>query len=121
MSGEPTLDPSAFERLLEITGDDIAFVDELVDTYLDDAVVQLDSLERAADAADIGALIRPAHTLKSSSENVGAAALAAMCRELETRSREGAVPDAIERVAEARDEFGSVWAALLAARRDRTP
>ena len=38
---EPILDPAAFAHLLEITGGDLEFVDELVDTYLDDADAQL--------------------------------------------------------------------------------
>ena len=32
---------AAFERLLEITGGDVEFLDELVDTYLEDAETQL--------------------------------------------------------------------------------
>ena len=39
-----TLDPTAMARLLEITGDDVAFVDELVDTFIDDAATQLEAL-----------------------------------------------------------------------------
>ena len=33
---EAILDPAAFAHLLAITGDDLEFVDELVDTYFDD-------------------------------------------------------------------------------------
>ena len=43
---EVTLDPSAMSRLLEITGGDVAFVDELIDTFLEDATVQLVSAPR---------------------------------------------------------------------------
>ena len=72
MSGEPTLDAAALDRLLEITGDDVAFVDELIDTYLEDALVQLAAMDDAAATGDAAALVRPAHSLKSNSENVGA-------------------------------------------------
>jgi len=41
---EPTLDPAAFAHLLEITGGDLEFVDELIDTYLDDGLVQLEAM-----------------------------------------------------------------------------
>ena len=44
-----TLDPEAMARLLEITGGDQAFVDELVDTFLDDAGTQLEALRAAGD------------------------------------------------------------------------
>ena len=110
------IDQVAFERLLEITGGDLAFVDELVDTYLSDAVVQLDGMRRAAADADAAAMVRPAHSLKSSSENVGALALADRCRSLEAEAKAGAVPDAIARVAACDDAFTAVSAALLAQR-----
>ncbi len=119
MSGEPTLDPAALERLLEITGGEVAFVDELVDTYLDDAVVQLDAMREAAAAGDAAALVRPAHSLKSNSDNVGAMALTVLCRALEADARAGAVPEPEERVAAVQREFEAVRAALLEARAGR--
>ena len=94
VSGEPTLDPAALDRLLEITGDDVAFVDELIDTYLEDAVVQLAAMDDAAATGDAAALVRPAHSLKSNSDNVGAVALTVLCRALETDARGGEVADA---------------------------
>ncbi len=45
-----TLDPSALAHLLEITGGDLGFVDELIDTFLDDATAQLDDMRQAATA-----------------------------------------------------------------------
>ena len=81
------LDAAALEHLLEITGGDQEFVDELVDTYLDDGRAQLAAMRAAADADDPVALLRPAHTLKSSSANVGALDLAELCRTLEADAR----------------------------------
>ncbi|MEO8571534.1 MAG: Hpt domain-containing protein [Chloroflexota bacterium] len=119
MTSEPTFEPEALERLLEITGGDVAFVDELVDTYLDDAVIQLAAMVEAAAAGDPRALVRPAHSLKSSSDNVGAVALANLCRTLESEAREGAVSQAVERVAAVAQAFDAVRADLLAARAAR--
>ena len=113
------IDQVAFERLLEITGGDLEFVDELVDTYLSDAVVQLDGMRRAAADADAAAMVRPAHSLKSSSENVGATSLADACRSLEADGKAGVVPDAAERVAACESTFKAVEAALLAERAGR--
>ena len=117
MTAEPTLDPGAIERLLEITGGDSAFVDELIDTYLQDAETQLDALRQASSAGDVDALVRPAHSLKSSSDSVGAVALTSLCRELELEARSRTVADPVVRVALVADAFDAVRAGLLAARR----
>jgi HPt (histidine-containing phosphotransfer) domain-containing protein len=114
-----TLDPNAMSRLLEITGGDVAFVDELVDTFLDDATVQLDSLRAAGTASDAAAIVRPAHSLKSNSDNVGATVLADLCRSLEADGRAGHVPEMTERIAAIEAEFLSVRAALLETRSTR--
>jgi HPt (histidine-containing phosphotransfer) domain-containing protein len=116
---EPILDPIAFAHLIEITGDDLEFVDELVDTYLDDAHTQLEAMRAAAASGDVEALVRPVHSLKSSSANVGAAALAETCRQLEADARGGAVPDPAARVTECADAFAAAHDALLAERAAR--
>jgi HPt (histidine-containing phosphotransfer) domain-containing protein len=116
---EAVLDPAAFAHLLEITGDDLEFVDELVDTYFDDAVVQLEAMRQAAEKGDTDALVRPAHSLKSSSANVGAATLSEACRSLEADGRTGVVPDFAVRVADCEAIFVAVQSALLAERASR--
>ncbi|HET7169985.1 MAG TPA: Hpt domain-containing protein [Candidatus Limnocylindrales bacterium] len=114
-----TLDPAAMERLLEITGGDIEFVDELVDTFIDDATTQLDGLRAAVADGDAATAVRPAHSLKSNSVNVGATTLAELCRALEADGRAGTVPDLPGRVAAIDIEFAAVREALLAARASR--
>ena len=114
-----TLDPTAMARLLEITGDDVAFVDELVDTFIEDAATQLDALRAAAEAGDADAAVRPAHSLKSNSLNVGANVLADLTRAIETDGRSGAIPDLAERVRAVETEFAGVREALLAERAAR--
>jgi HPt (histidine-containing phosphotransfer) domain-containing protein len=114
-----TLDPSAMNRLIEITGGDVAFVDELIDTFLEDATVQLDALRAGGAASNVAAIVRPAHSLKSNSDNVGATVLADLCRSLEADGRAGHVPDMAERIAAIETEFVAVRAALLEARTAR--
>jgi HPt (histidine-containing phosphotransfer) domain-containing protein len=114
-----TLDPDAMTRLLEITGGDVGFVDELVDTFIDDASTQLLALRSAGDANDAAGVVRPAHSLKSNSVNVGATNLAEMCRMLEADGRSGEVPDMTARIAAVEAEFAAVRAALLEARAGR--
>jgi HPt (histidine-containing phosphotransfer) domain-containing protein len=114
-----TLDPSALEHLLEITGGDLAFVDELIDTYLDDAAGQLDDMRTAAAGGDADAMVRPAHSLKSTSANVGALALAELCRALEADGRTGSISDATARVEACQLAFDDVRTALLEKRTTR--
>lgn len=108
----PAIDPAAFARLAEITGDDPAFLAELVDTYLEDGAAQVDALRVAAEAGDVAALVRPAHTLKSSSASIGATSLAEACRSLEADARADVVADAAARVDAIAAGFEAARAAL---------
>jgi HPt (histidine-containing phosphotransfer) domain-containing protein len=114
-----TLDPEAMTRLLEITGGDRAFVDELVDTFVDDARAQIAALRSAREAGDIDALVRPAHSLKSNAANVGATLLGDLCRALEADARAGDVPDLAARISAVETESDAVREALLAERSAR--
>ncbi len=114
-----SVDTAALDRLLTTTGGDEAFLDELIDTYLADAPEQIAQLRAAAQRGAIADLVRPAHSLKTNSANMGAERLTALCRSLETAARGGTVDDAIERVAAAEAEFGAVRAALIEFRSSR--
>lgn len=114
-----TLDPAAMTRLLDITGGDQGFVDELIDTFIEDATAQIDGLRSAALAGDAEAIVRPAHSLKSNAANVGATELGELARALEADGRTGTVPDVDVRVARVDTEFAAVRDALLAERAAR--
>jgi HPt (histidine-containing phosphotransfer) domain-containing protein len=87
----PVLDERILTEVLETTGDDSAFVRELVQTYLADTPTQLQAMTAAVESDDADALVRPAHTLKSSSATVGAMRLSSIARELEMAGRSGSV------------------------------
>lgn len=114
MTGDDGLDPAAMSALLDVAGGDLDFVDDLAQTYLEDAPLRLAALDDAAAAGDPAGLVAPAHTLKSSSASMGAVRLADLARELEAAARNGAVPDALDRVAAMRAEYERVAAALSA-------
>ena len=118
MSG-PAIDRETLDHLLDITGGDVEFLDELVDTYLEDGRAQIGALQAAVAANAIEDLVRPAHTLKSSSANVGALQLADACRDLEAAARAGAVDDPAVRVQAIVAGFADARDGLLAARADR--
>ena len=112
MSDEP-IDRAAFANLVEMTGGEMEFVDELVDTFLEDGARQVDALQAAVAGSDVAAMVRPAHSLKSGSLNVGAMHLGGRCRELEEAARGGEVPDAARRIDAIAAGFDDVRAALL--------
>ena len=113
-----SIDPAALDAMLEMVGGDVEFLDELVDTFLEDAVTQLEAM-RAAALADAGSLVRPAHSMKTNSANMGAMVLAQLCRDLEARARSGSLDGAVQQVAAAESEFVAVRAELLALRAAR--
>jgi two-component system sensor histidine kinase BarA len=120
MTDEP-IDAAVFANLRDMTGGDHEFVDDLVDTFIDDGRRQVDALQAAVAAGDREALIRPAHSLKSGSLNVGAMRLGVLCRELEETARtSGELPDAAERVGAIASAMDSAAVALLEARAART-
>jgi HPt (histidine-containing phosphotransfer) domain-containing protein len=88
---EPILDETVLAELMASTGNDLAFVRDLVETYLAEAPAQVEGIVIALAGADAAALVRPAHTLKSSSATMGAARLSAIARRLEMAGRSGAL------------------------------
>jgi signal transduction histidine kinase/DNA-binding response OmpR family regulator/HPt (histidine-containing phosphotransfer) domain-containing protein len=111
--GADLLDPQALEairRLRRPGGPDL--LARVVHIYLDDAPALVDRLAEALDAGDIDTFTRSAHTLKSSSANLGARALAERCRELELRGRAGQLDGTRPLLAEVRRRVGSTIAAL---------
>ena len=91
----PVLDEAVLAELSASVEGDRAFVVELVNAYLADGPEMVDEIDGAVAAGDPAALVRPAHTLKSSSATVGALRLAAASRELEMAGRSGSVASAV--------------------------
>jgi signal transduction histidine kinase/DNA-binding response OmpR family regulator/HPt (histidine-containing phosphotransfer) domain-containing protein len=89
----PAVDPSVLEELLGWLGERAPLAEaRLIDTYLGELGHLVGQLQDALERGDLESLHRAAHTLKSSSANMGAQHLAKLCAELEVRSRD-AIPD----------------------------
>jgi HPt (histidine-containing phosphotransfer) domain-containing protein len=88
------LDRGVLADVQASVNDDADFVADLVRTYLADAPSHLADIDTAIAADDAAALVRPAHTLKSSSATVGAMRLSARARRLEMAGRSGTIDDA---------------------------
>ena len=111
----PILDEAVLTELTETTGGDIAFVRELIETFLADTPAQLEAMTAAVEADDADALVRPSHTLKSSSATVGAMRLSSVARELEMAGRTGSLEPAVSgRLEAARAEWRVVDEAIAA-------
>jgi HPt (histidine-containing phosphotransfer) domain-containing protein len=114
-----TLDPTVLAELLEAVGDDPAFLDQLVDTFLAEAPGYLAAIDAAVAAGDATGVVVPAHTLKGNAATIGAGELAAVSRGLEERGRRGETDGAAADATEARAELARVVDALAAARTRR--
>lgn len=82
------------------------FLVELIEVFLEEAPLQLAELRRAAAGKDAGAVGRQAHSLKSSSANLGAATLSAAAQKIEAASRGGATDHLTAEV----DQLATVFA-----------
>ena len=76
----PVLDSQVLDELLQIAGSETA---RIVGLFLEDAPRLIAQLENAASAPDLNAMRDAAHTLKSSSANIGAMALSTAAKRVE--------------------------------------
>ena len=103
------LDDAVLDELRAVLGDE---VDRIIQVYLEDAPRLVAQLEHAAAHNDPIALRVAAHTLKSSSANVGATTLSDAARRLEHGARDGTLAQPVETVAKLVAEYAQVRAAL---------
>jgi signal transduction histidine kinase/CheY-like chemotaxis protein/HPt (histidine-containing phosphotransfer) domain-containing protein len=94
------------QDLRDIMGDEFK---DLVHVYLEDTPKNLAQLERAAAQSNIDGMIAPAHSLKSTSANLGASKMSEMAKKIEHGSRVGQLSgEPLILVAELRSEFHRV-------------
>jgi signal transduction histidine kinase/DNA-binding response OmpR family regulator/HPt (histidine-containing phosphotransfer) domain-containing protein len=86
----------------------------VVHAFIDDTPSHLHTLRHAIDAVDTSGMRKAAHSLKSSSANVGAETLASLCKELEHLARTDTTEGAATLLQEAEQEFQSVRHSLSA-------
>jgi CheY-like chemotaxis protein/HPt (histidine-containing phosphotransfer) domain-containing protein len=109
----PTLDAEAFAALKDLGDEaDDAFLLDIVAQFIQDATAYLATLRMAIATSDPTALERAAHTLKSSSANVGAVGMATLCSELQVLGWSGRMTEAAAHVERLTDEFARVCQAL---------
>ncbi|HET7612231.1 MAG TPA: ATP-binding protein [Rhodanobacteraceae bacterium] len=107
-----TLDTATLVDLEDIMGDELA---TLVDAYLRDGDARLRNLQEAAARGDSTEVGKLAHSLKSSSANLGAMPLANRARQVEEAARSGTLVNPADSVA----ALGQLYANAAAALRER--
>ena len=99
--------------LNELTGGAVDINNELLDAYSQGCTDLIAEMHEAIKQKDAKLLERPAHSLKSSSANMGLPVFSNLCKELELRSRAGETIDALlETVEKAFAEYALVEKAL---------
>ncbi|WP_374603041.1 ATP-binding protein [Arenimonas sp.] len=107
----PVLANEVVDELRAVMGNEYL---SLVRLFLEDAPKHVRTLEGAASAGDMTAMVAPAHTLKSASANLGAMALSAAAKRIELGARQGVLPRPAVAVAVLESEFRRAALALNA-------
>jgi CheY-like chemotaxis protein/HPt (histidine-containing phosphotransfer) domain-containing protein len=107
------IDQSVLNSLRELESEeDPGLVASLVVLFFQDTLERLGSLRRAIDSADATCVEEKAHSLRSSSANLGALPMSLMCRDLEEKGRTGALEGASQALSRIEEEFRCVRAIL---------
>ncbi|HWQ95507.1 MAG TPA: response regulator [Gammaproteobacteria bacterium] len=109
----PAMDDKALDKIraLQMEGEP-DLLSEIIASYLGDAPVQLEAIHRAVATGDAEGLRRSAHSMKSSSANLGATVLSSLCKELEEMGRSGDLRQAAQKCQQAQREFDAARRAL---------
>ncbi len=108
------LDSSALNNLLAVLGGEFIYLEELIDSFLEDAPNLLSELEGYVEARDAEGIRRVAHSLKSNGMDFGAVEFATLCKELEMAGKSGEVDGAQVLAAQIAAEYEHVAATLEA-------
>ncbi len=81
---QSTIDQNTLDELIEIMGDDMSM---LIDSYVEDTRLKLEQLAEFDIKTQQQAIFRLAHSLKGASRNVGVAAFADACEQIENLAR----------------------------------
>jgi len=92
----PVIDQATFDELKQMSGAD--FINELIDTFLEDAPKIIDELRSALKTGNTDSFRRAAHSLKSNAATFGASQLAALAKELEMLGKENKLNETGDRL-----------------------
>jgi HPt (histidine-containing phosphotransfer) domain-containing protein len=114
----PAISEAEFQALVEMVGSDAPEVlVDLLDTYLVESAGLVEAIREGLDSGQTNNMLRPSHSLKSSSASIGAMRLSKLCADLESYLR-GSLPDlnVPGQVEQIESEFARVQEALVVER-----
>ena len=106
---KPAIDRSIFDELLEVMGSEFA---GLVTVYLEDTPKNIKILAQSAQRGQVEGMIAPAHSLKSTSANLGAILLSDLAKKIEHGARNGTLIDPVSDAKNVIAEFERASVAL---------
>jgi two-component system sensor histidine kinase/response regulator len=107
------LDKRALETIRALESESLPnLLEQVVTLYFQEAPSLIDTIKRSFQSGDAHGLSQAAHTLKSSSANVGATSFAAFCEEIETRARAQELSEIGDQIAQIEPQFERVVKAL---------
>ena len=106
VTNEPTIDRASLDQINDLDPNQNGeLLNNIIDTYCENAEVLMRELVEAARGDDLDAAVRAAHSLKSSSANVGALRLATLCRSMEQDGRSGDISAILDNLDPAWTEY----------------
>jgi HPt (histidine-containing phosphotransfer) domain-containing protein len=111
-SANDVLDPEGLNRLMSNLGGEFEFLEELIETFLEDAPQLIHELNQAVEKENLPEVHRLAHSLKSNGADYGAARFTELCRELEISARSGSLNGASGLAEQITNEYALVESAL---------
>ncbi len=117
--GDPealAIDLQALDRLQEIMGGEPSYLDELIDSFLEDSPHCVSSLRQGLEHGDAKRIHLAAHTLKANAAEFGAERLRELNRELEELAKRGTLEEAPDLVTAIEEEYVLVQRALQTVR-----
>lgn len=93
MTEQPLLNPHVWESL-QALDDDPAFLDELIDLFVDDARPRAERLRASLASGDVGTAHAAAHSIRGTAGNIGATHVAALATAIEHDLEAGVVVSA---------------------------
>jgi HPt (histidine-containing phosphotransfer) domain-containing protein len=107
------INPEAIAALRDLNpGDNDVFLMEIIGIYVEDTPMRLTELKKSLAAGETALFTRAAHTIKGSSANLGAIAVAGVAETLENKSRTAGLGGLAPLVAQCESEFARAAAEL---------
>jgi len=109
MCESPVIDEAVIQELMNFNGEkNNEFLQEMISIFLEDTDILIGELTDAIKSENKELFTRSAHTLKSTSANIGAVKLSEMGKELEMMGKNGGLKKATVQMKETKHEYGRV-------------